>query len=74
MSSVLARPGHAAQQAVPARQEHQEHLVHHAALADDDALQLGPEPADEIRALVEIERRHVARSVAGVAGVCDTAP
>ena len=40
MSSVLARPGHADDQAVAADEQRQQHLVDDLVLADDELLQL----------------------------------
>ena len=39
-SSVLARPGHAGQQAVPAGEQRDQQLIDHLLLADDDLAQL----------------------------------
>ena len=57
ISSVLARPGHAAQQAVAAGEERDQDLVDDALLADDDLGELALEPAGQLRHALERDRR-----------------
>ena len=49
MSSVLARPGHAGDQAVPAGEERDEHLIDHRVLPDDDLADLGEDALAPVR-------------------------
>ena len=60
MSSVFARPGHAAQQAMAAGEERDQDLADHALLADDDLGELALEPADDLRHALERDRRLLA--------------
>ena len=56
MSKRLGESGHAAQQAVSAGEEHEQHLVNDLILTDEDAPQLGLQPTHEIGAGIEVER------------------
>ena len=47
--SVLARPGHALEQAVAAGQQADQHALDHVALADDDLADLGEHVVEERR-------------------------
>ena len=58
--SVLARPGHADQQDVPAGEDRREDLLDHLALADDDLVQLGDHHVARVAELVEKLRDPVA--------------
>ena len=49
ISSVLARPGHAGDQAVAAGEQRHQHLIDHLVLADDDLADLGEDPLAPVR-------------------------
>ena len=59
ISSVLARPGHAAQQAVPAGEEGDQDLADDPLLADDDLGQLALETAGQLGDAFDRNRRRV---------------
>ena len=56
MSSVLARPGHAGDQAVPAGEERDQHLLDDLVLADDDLAELGEDALAAFRDAFSAER------------------
>ena len=58
--SVLARPGHADQQHVPAGEDRRQDQLDHLALADDDLVELGDHHVARVAELVEKLRDPVA--------------
>ena len=60
MSSVFARPGHAAQQAVAAGEERDQDLADDALLPDDGLGELALEPAGHLGDALERDRRLLA--------------
>ena len=67
MSSVLARPGHAGDQAVAAGEERDQDLIDHRVLPDDDLADLGEDALAAARDALG-DRRDVGRGVAVVSG------
>ena len=60
--SVLARPGHADQQAVAAGEDRGQELLDHLVLADDDLAQFGDHDVARVTELVEKLRDPIAGS------------
>ena len=59
MSSVFARPGHARDEAVAAREERDEHLFDDLVLTDDDLAELGENALAALRDFFSADGGHV---------------